>query len=697
MLKNIKLKTKLIIMFLLVSILPLVFLGLVTSNIASNSLEIKAFDQLIGVRSIKKEQIETFFGERLSDVRVLADSPFIAQAFKDMQTVFNSGGGALGEEFKGHTNEEYDAPDDYREVHDKYFDNLKYYMDQYGYYDLFLMDPEFGDISFTVTKEADFGQRSADIKSSLADVWYLAANEGKVTLSDTKRYAPSANAPAQFVAAPIKEDDEIIGVVALQLSIAAVNNIMQQRDGMGETGETYLVGPDKLMRSDSFLDQVNHTVAASFADPEKGMVDTEASREALGGKSGAKIIIDYNGNPVLSAYTSLNIGENRWALIAEIDEAEAFESITTLMNTMYMIALAAIVFVIVLALFVAGNITKPVLRAVDFSKEMSQGDFTHNVEIKANDEIGDMANALNSMSNNLAEMIREINDNSLSLEASSTELSAIASQMVSSSDSTVERSNSVASAAEEMNVNMSSVASAMEEATGNVDNVAAASEQMSANISGIVNDVESARESTDSTVASAEEVLKNVTTLGQEAEEIGTVTETIAAISDKTNLLALNATIEAARAGEAGKGFAVVANEIKDLASQTAIATTDIGNRLKGIQGSAGIAVTGVKEISQMINSINDTIVSIRETMNQQNAAIQEISENINQASLGIKEINQNVTQTSEAAGQVSSEISEVNEMANEMSNSNSQLNQSAEELSKMAVQLKDKMARFRV
>ncbi len=697
MLKNIKLKTKLIIMFLLVSILPLVSLGLITSNITTSSLKTKAFDQLVSVRSIKKEQIETFFGERLSDVKVLADSPFIVQAFKDMHTVFNSGGGALGEEFKGYTNEEYDAPDAYRQVHDKYFDNLKYYMEQYGYYDLFLMGPEFGDISFTVTKEADFGQRSADIKSSLADVWNLAANKGKVTLSDTKRYAPSANAPAQFVAAPIKEDDEIIGVVALQLSIAAVNNIMQQRDGMGETGETYLVGPDQLMRSDSFLDKINHSVAASFANPEKGKVNTDATREALDGNSGAKIIIDYNGNPVLSAYTSLKIGENRWALIAEIDEAEAFESITVLWNTMFIIALAALIFVSVFALFFAASITRPILKAVDFSKEMSQGDFTQNVETQANDEIGNMFDALNSMSTNLAEMIREVNDNSLSLEASSTELSAIASQMVSSSDSTVERSHSVSSAAEEMNVNMNSVASAMEEASGNVDNVAAASEQMSANVSGIVNDIESVRESTDDTVASAEEVLKNVTTLGREAEEIGTVTETITAISDKTNLLALNATIEAARAGEAGKGFAVVANEIKDLASQTASATTDIGNRLKGIQDSAGIAVTGVGEISQMINSINDTIISIRETMTQQNSAIQEISENINQTSLGIKEINQNVTQTSEAAGLVATEISEVNGMASEMSTSNSQLNQSAEELSKMAVQLKDKMAQFRV
>ena len=84
------------------------------------------------------------------------------------------------------------------------------------------------------------------------------------------------------------------------------------------------------MRSDSYLDQVNHTVKASFAEPAKGSVDSAASRAALAGETGHQIVIDYNGNPVLSAYAPIDIDGIRWALMSEIDEAEAFATIDDL-------------------------------------------------------------------------------------------------------------------------------------------------------------------------------------------------------------------------------------------------------------------------------------------------------------------------------------------------------------------------------
>jgi len=301
------------------------------------------------------------------------------------------------------------------------------------------------------------------------------------------------------------------------------------------------------------------------------------------------------------------------------------------------------------------------------------------------------------MTNNLREIVTQVSSAGENVATSSGELGDISNQISSASEITVEKSNTVAAAAEEMNVNMSSVASAMEQATTNVDSVASATEEMNTSIASLVDEIVKAKESTDNAVSRAEEVSGNVRTLGQAADEIGTVTETITAISEKTNLLALNATIEAARAGDAGKGFSVVANEIKELANQTATATADIGKRLKAIQKSTGVAVTGVEEISGIINSIDETVVLIRETMDSQKEATQEITENITQVSMGIREINQNVTQTSQASGEIASDIVAVNESANEVNNSSAQLNLSAEELNSMAAQLKEKMEHFKL
>jgi len=255
---------------------------------------------------------------------VLADNPYVKQAYKALDSAYKANGGAAGGRFKGHTGGKYTAPAGYKSVHDRYFQTLNYYMEQYGYYDVFLMDAKNGDTVFTVTKEPDFGQRAKDIDSGLRDAWRIAVEEGRVGISDTRAYEPSAGAPAQFIAAPIKEGGRTIGVVALQISIDAINTIMGERSGLGGTGETYLIGQDLLMRSDSYLDPEHHTVVASFADPKKGQVDTEAARAVLAGNTEEKVIIDYNGNPVLSVYTPVDIGGTTWGLLAEIDVAEAF-------------------------------------------------------------------------------------------------------------------------------------------------------------------------------------------------------------------------------------------------------------------------------------------------------------------------------------------------------------------------------------
>ncbi|MDH5468671.1 MAG: cache domain-containing protein, partial [Candidatus Aminicenantes bacterium] len=305
----------------------------------------QVFRQLESVRNIKKEQIYNFFNERLADISAFSKNPTIIKASKELKTVFEQG----GKEFRGYSEEKFAAPQSYMSIHERYFPFFKNLISNYGYYDLFLLDPINGDTVFTVRKEADFGIRISEISSSLRDVWITTVREKKIGLSDTRPYPPSNNIPAQFMAAPILENDEVVGVIAVQISIDSVDNIMKERSGMWRTGETYLVGQDKKMRSDSYLDSLNHSVLASFKGTvEENGVDTAASQEALQGIEDKKIIADYRGKQALSAYTPIHLKDVRWALIAEVDEDEINKQIGRALNSKIVILTGLSVLVLIL-------------------------------------------------------------------------------------------------------------------------------------------------------------------------------------------------------------------------------------------------------------------------------------------------------------------------------------------------------------
>ncbi|NNF98706.1 MAG: methyl-accepting chemotaxis protein [Desulfobacteraceae bacterium] len=691
--KNIRLGVKFLLSFLIIGILPFAVIGLVALDKASQALSKQAYNQLEAVMEIKKSQVESFFAERKGDALVLANNPFTKQAITALTAAFEDG----GQGFKGHGNERYDAPDSYRSVHDIYFPTFQYYMNQYDYYDIFLLNKDTGEVVFTVTKEPDFGIRVSAGDSALRDVWARSAVQGEVAVSDTKPYAPSNGAPAQFVSAPIVENGTTIGVVAMQIPLAHMNKFLMQRAGMGKTGETYLVGPDQLMRSDSFLDPENHSVSASFAHPDKGKVDTTASREALAGNTGEQVIIDYNGNPVLSAYTPVMIDGTRWALLAEIDESEAFAAVNALRWIMGVIGLIVVGVIIAAALLLTRAVTKPIHAGVRFAEIVAEGKLSETLDIDQEDEIGQLAAALNNMVLSLRSMFEEISSGVATLTSSSTELSAISQQMATSSEQTSDKSNMVAAAAEEMSANMSSVAAASEQASTNVQMVATAAEQMSATINEIAGNTEKGREVTTVAVTQASSASEKIGRLGNAAVEVGKVTEAINEISEQTNLLALNATIEAARAGEAGKGFAVVANEIKELARQTAEATEDIRQRIDGIQGTTSETVVEIQGIEKVIGDINEIVGTIATAVEEQSVSTKEIATNVNQAAQGIQDVNTNVSQTSTVAGDIAKDIGGVNLSSQEIAEGSTQVSQSAAELSKLAEQLDGLIGRFKV
>lgn len=694
-LQDIKIKPKLTILFLVAGIIPLAVVGWWSSYKASDALMQNALNQLTSLRSVKKREIETFFQERMQDVEILAKS---ADTHNIINHFFQ-----YHHEFNIKADGPYNtSTPEYQKIWQEYGGNLFNYMKMYGYYDIFIICAKHGHVMYTAAKESDLGANLSHgslRESGLGKLWARIVSTEKPAFQDFSPYAPSNNDPAAFIGYPVfGPDGNLESVVALQLSLKAINEIMQQRDGMGKTGETYLVGPDKLMRSDSYIDPKGHSVNASFAgNVADNGVDTVASRKALAGTTGAEIIIDYNGHPVLSAYTPVNIGNTTWALIAEIDKAEVRGPINNLVKSVIVIAIAAIVLIILYALFIAGMIAKPVIRGVDFAKTIASGNLTTSFDLNQKDEIGDLARALNEMGTKLRTMFRDIANGIQTLSSASNELSNIAGVMSTSSEQTTAKVNRVAKAAKEMSMNMDSVAAASEQTSVNVNMVAAAAEELSSTIAEISDNTDKTNTITKTAVTQSTNASSKIQTLGEAAREIGKVTETITEISEQTNLLALNATIEAARAGEKGKGFAVVANEIKDLARQTSDATAEIRDSISRIQDASNNSVMEITQISEVIEKINEMVSVVSDTVNEQTNATREIADNISQASIGIQEVNKNVSQTSIVTREVATDIAEVGQTSEGISSNSENVNISAEKLRKLAEQLNEMINQFKL
>lgn len=487
------------------------------------------------------------------------------------------------------------------------------YIKLYGYYDLFLINPD-GYCFYTVAREADYRTNLVSGKfaaSGLGSLIQRTLKTKKFDFEDFKPYEPSNNEPASFIAQPVIHDGETELVVALQLSLEAINSIMQEREGLGKTGETYLVGSDHLMRSDSFLDPQGHSVKASFAAPDRGSVKTEGAKAALSGKAGNEIITDYNGNPVLSAFAPVKVGNAIWALLAEIDEKEVVsESVAaaTLLKRVWMIGLvsmAVIVAVVFLSILTVKNLSATLNRVI-------QG-----------------------------------------LDSGAQQVASAAGQVSSASQSMAGGASQQAAAIEETSASMEEMSSMTQR---NAENAGHANGLM-----------KEANQIVSQANQSMGELTESMIDISKASEETSRIIKTIDEIAFQTNLLALNAAVEAARAGEAGAGFAVVADEVRNLSMRAADAAKNTAELIEG-------TVKKIKAGSQVVSTTSHAFGKVVQSTGKVGDLLADIAEASREQSEGIVQVNKAITEMDHVVQQNAADAEESASASEEMSSQSLQL-----------------------
>jgi methyl-accepting chemotaxis protein len=489
------------------------------------------------------------------------------------------------------------------------------------------------------------------------------------------------------ISVPIQVDGKFAGVVGADFDLAFIQKLAGDVNSAiygGKGGVTIVTDEGLIVASSTNPTAIGGPLSA---------IDTDAQETLRRVRTGKEEIVHVEATDRLRVFSPIAIGRTGrfWAVAIDLPRAVVMADAAQLVQALHEKDRSDFVWQMAVAIGAAGlavlgmilhgrTIAAPITALAAVLRRIAAGETVDSIGgTDRRDEIGEIANASEVLRAGLVEAERlrgeaaekDVRERKLLARRETLakdfvgRMQALAAGFAKSSGEVAESARNLSATAEETSRQAQAVAAAAEEAASNVQTVAASSEEMAASVREINGQVSHSAKVADTAFNEAEASNQRIGALAAAASAIGDVINLIKGIADQTNLLALNATIEAARAGEAGKGFAVVAAEVKQLATQTAKATEEIGSKVGEIQQATDGTVKSMTEIVRIISDIKVIASTISGSVEQQGMATVEIARNCQQAAGGTQQVTENISgvgQAAEMTGAASTQLMSLSE-----------------------------------